>query len=211
MSPLQRETCLSLTTRSVVLFVHVLEPRGPERGRGGGTASSLCLKLGQFEPWAAGRDGWVSGGWLGWQKLPKPACRCLFQPEACPLLVLIPFSHSSFLSSSPVTCTDRGRCFASGRALMHPTNSCRPIVSNSSRGPGPTCQIVSNSPRAPGPTCQIASNFPPAPPTVGTDFEGPAGCEALMPSERNLDAAVWNLDTRGPPGAGNLTRSEGNR
>ena len=74
------------------------EPQGSERERGA-TGSSLCLKLGQFEPWAAGRDGWVSGGWLGWQKLPKPACRCLFQPEACPLLVLIPFSHSSFLSS----------------------------------------------------------------------------------------------------------------
>ena len=80
-------------------------------------------------------------------------------PSPCPYPFL-PFLLPFFL---PVTCTDRGRCFASGRALMHPTNSCRPIVSNSSRGPGPTCQIVSNSPRAPGPTCQIASNFPPAP------------------------------------------------
>ena len=40
-------------------------------------------------------------------------------PSPCPypfLPFLLPFFP-------PVTCTDRGRCFASGRALMHPTNT----------------------------------------------------------------------------------------
>ena len=180
-------------TRNLFEFNHAqrspirarFEPRGPERGRGA-TASSLCLKLGQFEPWAAGRDGWVSGGWLGWEKLPKPACAVSFSRKlALSLSLSLSPIPPSFLPPGDlhrprsVFC-QRPSPYASNKQLPsnrvkffarpgpHMSNRVKfsaragPHMSNRvkfSPAPGPTCQIMSNFWAAPGPSVGCMSNF----------------------------------------------------